>query len=1318
MSGLLLALKDVIGEVEEEEEQEGDSLEESYDDITMTEASSASVSLVHPLSSSKVSTSPPTSPPAMVSDSTSPPHSIPDLLSPVGSEVSNLPSIPFPLRIPSRTSRREDSFDSGYADSWHSPHPLVLSPPRSPAPSSTFDILISPFGTPSARVRGNTPVPVSPLALSFDERSTSPPLGPRSDDVESDLDHNSPNHIVEFDTIPDSDNSPTKRELRFPRDLVETLRRHSRYISEDLDEPTSPQLDTLSAAERSWELSERDPTAIFSPQGNLKHHPVVQDSLHSQHPTEWLEAGSTSFNDGEISPSFPPNELGSSRETYLSVPPTPDLVPPNSASYSEESSTSDFVTEDMLDAENDIILPTFSPTARLAYTTSPELEVKSPPADDDTLYSFYDVYTAESPPPEIPKSSAELSPSGSDQRAQTVSTNHPSTPEPLFDRLVSPSSSADVLDDHLDPIYSSEPTQPPPVASPPASSSPAGQKRRSFLKPLRLSTISNLSSSASRLSYTATTSSAIVSNSTSMHPLASAPSIFSSSKRSSIASIASTSVTHLSRNSTVTTKRTSCIPSHITNTFQPHHDQLDETMTNMNKRGSASTFRSSSRRQSTISYRRSNAWTRDSRDFTSHNRSNSNFSEPTGLYDVDEDPTITEDDGYSVHLDDDDDERIYQPLPTPNTAPPSRAPSVMDSPHAIATPSPNLIFAIASDDVDQLRRVLAHGDTNPNERMGPQSALAFTITNEALENKLAMVKVLLAHGADPKGLDQEVQRRDSRSSLRGESPAPEVTQNTLSDGIKNLDPATQFVAPVTSLICLAHRVFRYYIKRAGATHTRQTSALIFRSFFRPLTKVRYEMIGQDRALEQLFKVLSIHSKQLSVAPIVVLLCGPSGHGKSLLARRFGSLLDVPTHTVNMTTVRSTLDLWRSYSLSPYEEPSSSTLAEFLVENEGKRCVVVLDEIEKTEDSKALHSLLMPWELGRCSFEAGSRHVDVRNVIWLGTSNIGQDLVFEHQAARGEPDSLMSREEYVQLMGLLRPKVSDQLGTSILSRVTTVLPFVSFTTDEKMAIISEAFHALAGDLLKSIPNDSLSSMIREAMGRMSPIAFLRDVGTYSSLVTREEGHTQITTTTSSLPIVIGATVAVIVVLIGIIVGIAIAWKYSIRQRKKREAAQRNASEAKEDVFAAHPPKPILRPTVPPSDAGVGWTPQIRAIYEKALPDISLEKEQEQEKEKDAQYIIAPAKASPPPSYTSGTITTTFGQSVLTPVSTAHYRADRNRPSNTDGATTRIITTTNTGNTLFGRGILGRSSRISNGFRETLSSDTFPSFSFLPNRTEFS
>ena len=62
---------------------------------------------------------------------------------------------------------------------------------------------------------------------------------------------------------------------------------------------------------------------------------------------------------------------------------------------------------------------------------------------------------------------------------------------------------------------------------------------------------------------------------------------------------------------------------------------------------------------------------------------------------------------------------------------------------------------------------------------------------------------------------------------------------------------------------------RYYIERADSPQTRRASALIHRSYFRPLTRVRYELIGQDRVLEQLFRVLSMPS----MAPIVVLLCG-------------------------------------------------------------------------------------------------------------------------------------------------------------------------------------------------------------------------------------------------------------------------------------------------------------------------------------------------------------------------------------------------------------------------------------------------------------
>ena len=196
------------------------------------------------------------------------------------------------------------------------------------------------------------------------------------------------------------------------------------------------------------------------------------------------------------------------------------------------------------------------------------------------------------------------------------------------------------------------------------------------------------------------------------------------------------------------------------------------------------------------------------------------------------------------------DEAICRPIP--QTAPVARTPAVALQP--VVTPRPTLMFAIASDDVEQVRQVLESGEANPNDSFGPQSALAFTLTNDKLTKKLDIVKTLLSYGADP----ATAKKIEPSNSSPSESQAPEestdlVPESTVMNG---MDLAT-----------------RYYVDRADAAHTQQSSALIHRSFFRPLTRVRYELIGQDRALEQLFRILSMHSRQFAIAPIVVMLCG-------------------------------------------------------------------------------------------------------------------------------------------------------------------------------------------------------------------------------------------------------------------------------------------------------------------------------------------------------------------------------------------------------------------------------------------------------------
>ncbi|KAF8503684.1 hypothetical protein F5888DRAFT_1020738 [Russula emetica] len=86
----------------------------------------------------------------MSEDPQSNPISPPGLLSPV--QIG--PDSPFQLpRVTlDATLSREDSIDSGYAETWVGPTPFSLSPPQLNQPSSTLDLLSSPFGSTLSRV--------------------------------------------------------------------------------------------------------------------------------------------------------------------------------------------------------------------------------------------------------------------------------------------------------------------------------------------------------------------------------------------------------------------------------------------------------------------------------------------------------------------------------------------------------------------------------------------------------------------------------------------------------------------------------------------------------------------------------------------------------------------------------------------------------------------------------------------------------------------------------------------------------------------------------------------------------------------------------------------------------------------------------------------------------------------------------------------------------------------------------------------------------------------------------------------------------------
>jgi hypothetical protein len=84
------------------------------------------------------------------------------------------------------------------------------------------------------------------------------------------------------------------------------------------------------------------------------------------------------------------------------------------------------------------------------------------------------------------------------------------------------------------------------------------------------------------------------------------------------------------------------------------------------------------------------------------------------------------------------------------------------------------------------------------------------------------------------------------------------------------------------------------------------------------------------------------------------------------------------------------------------------------------------EIEKTAQKQALHTLLMPWELGKLPAASSHEVIETSKVIWVCTSNAGEELVFEFSHSK-DVNTPSTRNEYAKLMVRMRGRLADELG---------------------------------------------------------------------------------------------------------------------------------------------------------------------------------------------------------------------------------------------------------------------------------------------------
>ncbi|KAI0478437.1 P-loop containing nucleoside triphosphate hydrolase protein [Xylariaceae sp. FL0804] len=369
---------------------------------------------------------------------------------------------------------------------------------------------------------------------------------------------------------------------------------------------------------------------------------------------------------------------------------------------------------------------------------------------------------------------------------------------------------------------------------------------------------------------------------------------------------------------------------------------------------------------------------------------------------------------------------------------------------------PAMFYIVATNNPEMIRQWVRYGgDVNVTLGQDNVPLLAFAIIYHRAENRLAAtetVETLLALGAS-----SEVIPSAFYNPFNRELPASGPKDQELSDIATDSNRwwcSKHYRGPLAASLNLTQR-YRLYQARGTQAASGRQRIVAARKGAEPLLTLHQSIIGQSIAVRLLKSNLLANIALSSEVPLVLIFAGPSGHGKTELARKLGEVLSLESISIDCTTFTREDELFGPRA-PYYGSDAGSSLNNFLSRMSGQRSIVFMDEFEKT--TEAIHnSLLVVFDEGkyRDRRKQNSSAVDCSRTIWILATNRFDQMIHEFCTTHVNTLPKLSKPEQDRvidpLLRSLRKECEGHFGRPLTGRISAILPFLTFTPDEQAVV---------------------------------------------------------------------------------------------------------------------------------------------------------------------------------------------------------------------------------------------------------------------------